>query len=105
MEETSTFTEPIASPEVTDTSGVGTGSMMSTGSYGYTDPISSFFGGIFFIIIFFLVIVFVIVLMIGRGLGIFKDAPASPPAEVKKEKFADGPPYPSCKTNGAFAMF
>jgi hypothetical protein len=69
----------------------------------YTDPISSFFGGIFFIIILFLVIVFVVILMIGRGLGIFKDAPAAPAA--KKEKFHGGPPYPHCQTNGAYAMF
>lgn len=88
MEETSTFADPMVTP-----------------SYTYTDPISSFFGGIFFIIILFLVIVFVVILMIGRGVGIFKDAPAPPAAEVKKEKFTSGPPYPSCKTNGSFAMF
>lgn len=70
----------------------------------YTDPISSFFGGIFFIIILFLVIVFVVVILIGKGLGIFKDSPAPPPA-AKKEKFKDGPPYPRCQTNGSFAMF
>ena len=67
------------------------------------DPISSFFGGIIFIIIFFLVIVFVIVIMIGRGLGIFKDAQVQQPA--KKESFKDGPPYPHCPTNGALCMF
>ena len=81
-----------------------TDSVVSSPSYGYTDPITSFFNGIIFIIIFFLIIVFLIVMLIGRGLGIFKDAPAPPP-EVKKEKFKDGPPYPSCKTNGSFAMF
>jgi hypothetical protein len=70
----------------------------------YTDPISSFFGGIFMIIVLFLIIVLVVVILIGRGLGIFKDAPAPPPP-VKKEGFKDGPPYPSCKTNGSFAMF
>ena len=72
-------------------------------TYTYTDPISSFFGGIFTIIILFLIVVLVVVLLIGRGLGFFKDAaPAAPP---KKEGFKDGPPYPHCKTNGSFAMF
>lgn len=85
MEQTTTFTDPGVTP-----------------TYTYTDPISSFFGGIFFIIILFLVIVFVVVIMIGRGMGIFKDVPAP---EVKKEKFKSGPPYPRCQTNGAFAMF
>jgi hypothetical protein len=73
-------------------------------TYTYTDPISSFFGGIFFIIIFFLVIVFMVILLVARAFGLASDAPA-PPAEVKKEKFKDGPPYPRCQTNGAFAMF
>lgn len=73
-------------------------------TYTYTDPISSFFGGIFFIIILTLLIIFMVVLMIGRGLGIFKDAsPTEVPAQ--KEKFKGGPPYPDCRTNGAFAMF
>jgi hypothetical protein len=76
-----------------------------TPGYTYTDPISSFFGGIFFIIIFFLVIVFMVILLIARGFGLTSEAPAAPAAEVKKETFKDGPPYPSCKTNGAFAMF
>ena len=77
---------------------------MASPTYTYTDPISTFFGGIFFIIIFFLVIVFMVILLIARGFGLTSDVPAAP-AEVKKETFKDGPPYPSCKTNGAFAMF
>lgn len=76
---------------------------MASPSYTYSDPISSFFGGIFFIIIFFLVIVFMVILLIGRAFGLTSES--APPAEVKKEKFKDGPPYPSCRTNGAFAMF
>ena len=88
MEETTTFADPVPVSGPT-----------------YTDPISSFFGGIFFIIVFFLVIVFMVILLIGRGLGIFTDAPAQPPAAPKKETFKDGPPYPRCQTNGAFAMF
>lgn len=88
MEDTSIPTEMIASP-----------------TYTYTDPISSFFGGIFFIIIFFLIIVFMVILLIGRAFGLTSDAQASPLAEPKKEKFRDGPPYPNCQTNGAFAMF
>jgi hypothetical protein len=87
MEETTTFTEPVASP-----------------AYTYSDPISSFFGGIFFIIVFFLVIVFIVVVLLARVFGLATDAPAPPPA-VKKETFKGGPPYPSCRTNGAFAMF
>lgn len=85
MEDTSIPTEMIASP-----------------TYTYTDPISSFFGGIFFIIIMVLVIIFVIILLVARAFGLTSDTPA---AEPKKEKFRDGPPYPSCQTNGAFAMF
>jgi hypothetical protein len=73
-------------------------------TYTYTDPISSFFGGIFFIIILFLLIVFVVILLLGRALRLTSDAPAPPPG-AKKEKFKDGPPYPRCQTNGAFAMF
>ena len=76
---------------------------VSSPSYGYTDPISSFFNGIFFIVALFLIIVLVIVMMIGSAFGIVKEVPAPPPAT--KEKFKDGPPYPSCKTNGALAMF
>jgi hypothetical protein len=97
MEETSTdvFTAPAATP--TD---VFTPAPTPT----YTDPISSFFGGIFMIIVLVLVLIFAMILLVGRGLGIFKDAPAPPPV-VKKEGFKDGPPYPSCRTNGAFAMF
>jgi hypothetical protein len=72
--------------------------------YTYQDPISGFFGGIFFIIIFVLVIIFVVIIMVGRAFGLTSEV-AAPPAEAKKEKFKDGPPYPSCKTNGAFAMF
>lgn len=75
---------------------------MAAPSYTYTDPISSFFGGIFFIIIMILVIIFVVILLVGRAFGLTS---AAPPAEVKKEKFHGGPPYPSCQTNGAFAMF
>ncbi len=76
---------------------------VSSPSYGYTDPISSFFGGIFFIIILFLFIVLIVVMLLGRAVGLVTDSPAPPP--VTKEKFKDGPPYPSCKTNGALAMF
>lgn len=75
---------------------------MASPTYTYTDPISSFFGGIFFIIIFFLVIVFMVILLVARGFGLTSEAPA---AEVKKEKFQDGPPYPHSQTNGSFAMF
>ncbi len=89
MEETSVPTDMIAPT--------------SSPTYTYTDPISSFFGGIFFIIILFLVIVFVVVLLLARAVGLTKDSPTPPPAT--KEKFKDGPPYPSCKTNGALAMF
>jgi len=71
----------------------------------YTDPISSFFGGIFFIIILFLIIVLIVIMLLGKAFGLVKDAPAPPAAPAKKEKFQDGPPYPSCQTNGAFAMF
>jgi hypothetical protein len=97
MEETSTdvFTAPAATP--TD---VFTPAPTPT----YTDPISSFFGGIFFIIILFLLIVIFVVIVFARALGLVKDAPAQPPA-VKKEGFKDGPPYPSCRTNGSFATF
>lgn len=70
----------------------------------YTDPITSFFGGIFFIIIFVLVIVFIVIMLIAKAFGLVTDAPAPPPV-VKKEGFKDGPPYPSCQTNGALAMF
>jgi len=70
----------------------------------YTDPISSFFGGIFFIIILFLLIVLFIVMLLGKAFGLVTEVPAQPPA-VKKETFKDGPPYPSCKTNGSFASF
>jgi len=79
--------------------------MASSPSYGYTDPISSFFNGILFIVILVLVIIFIVILMVGRGLGLVKDAPVVATPEVKKEKFKDGPPYPSCQTNGAFALF
>lgn len=95
MEETSTFTDPVASDPT-----------ISTSSYGYTDPISSFFGGIFFIIILILVIIFVVILLAGRAFGLTTDAPAPPKGEVKKkETFMGGPPYPSCRTNGALATF
>jgi hypothetical protein len=78
--------------------------IVSSPTYTYTDPISSFFGGIFFIIILVLIIIFVVVMLIGRGVGIFKDTP--PPAQPpKKEGFKGGPPYPHCQTNGSFAMF
>jgi flagellar basal body-associated protein FliL len=70
--------------------------------YTYQDPISSFFGGIFFIIIIVLVIIFVVILMVGRAFGLTSEVAAPSP---KKETFKDGPPYPSCQTNGAFAMF
>ena len=85
MEETTMFADPGVTP-----------------TYTYTDPISSFFGGIFFIIILFLVIVFVVILLVARAFGVTSDAPAPP---VKKETFKSGPPYPRCQTNGAFAMF
>jgi hypothetical protein len=75
---------------------------VSSPVYTYQDPISSFFGGIFFIIIFFLVIVFMVIVMISRAFSVTAEAIAPPP---KKEAFKDGPPYPSCQTNGAFAMF
>ena len=107
MEDTgSAFTEAApsvmeAAPSVTDS---GMGLSTPTSGYTYTDPISSFFNGIFFIIILFLLVVFLIIILIGSGLGIFKSGPAPPPV-VKKEKFKNGPPYPSCRTNGAFAMF
>jgi hypothetical protein len=73
-------------------------------SYGYTDPISSFFNGIFFIIILVLLIIFIVVIIFAQGVG-YLTGSSKPPPEVKKEKFTDGPPYPSCKTNGALAMF
>jgi hypothetical protein len=76
-----------------------------TPSYTYTDPISSFFNGIFFIIIMVLVLIFIILIFVGRAFGLVSDAPASPPPEVKKEAFKDGPPYPRCQTDGALAMF
>jgi len=76
--------------------------MDDTNTFTYTDPISSFFGGIFFIIIFFLVLVFMVILLIAGAFGLTSK---TPPPEVKKETFKDGPPYPRCQTNGAFAMF
>lgn len=77
----------------------------STSAPTYTDPISSFFSGIFFIIIMVLVLIFVIIILIAQAFGLTTDAPASPPPEVKKEAFKDGPPYPRCQTDGALAMF
>lgn len=77
----------------------------SAPTYTYTDPISSFFSGIFFIIIMVLVLIFVIIVLVARAFGLTTDAPASPSPEVKKEAFKGGPPYPRCQTDGAFAMF
>ena len=71
--------------------------------YTYTDPISSFFGGIFVIIILVLFIILFGMMMIGKAFGVVKDAPATPPPA--KEKFKDGPPYPHCPTNGALGLF
>lgn len=51
--------EAIAAPTVTDTSGDG----MSW------NPISSLFGGIFFIIILVLLIIIIVIVFIGRGIG------------------------------------
>jgi hypothetical protein len=72
-------------------------------TYTYTDPISSFFGGIFLIIVLVLMVILFGMIMVGRVFGVFTDAPAQPP--VKKETFKGGPPYPRCQTNGSFAMF
>ncbi len=77
---------------------------MQPGYYPRSDPISSFFGGLFFIIILVLMIILIVIMLVGKAFGLTSDAPASPPP-VKKEKFSNGPPYPSCKTNGALAMF
>ena len=98
MEETPALAE---APALTDSSG-----MSSSPSYGYTNPISSFFNGIFFIIIMVLLLIFIVVLMFAQGVSFLATGGKSqtaPPAT--KEKFKDGPPYPSCKTNGALAMF
>jgi hypothetical protein len=86
MEETTTFADPVPMAGPT-----------------YTDPISSFFGGIFMIIVLVLIIILFGMAMVGRLFGLVKDAPAQPPAQ--KEKFRSGPPYPRCQTNGSFAMF
>jgi hypothetical protein len=82
------------------------GSMETTPTgYTYTDPISSFFSGVFFIIIMVLVLIFIILIFVARAVGLASDAPVSPPPEVKKEAFTGGPPYPRCETDGALAMF
>ena len=68
----------------------------------YTDPITSFFNGIFFIIIFILILIFVVLLLVARGFSYLSGSKQETPPAVK-ESF--GPPYPNCKTNGALAMF
>lgn len=59
-----------------------------TTSYTPTDPISSFFGGIFFIIIFALVLIFMVILMVYRGVSWVGSAATG---GAKKEGFKAGP--------------
>lgn len=98
MEETSAPSMDMLSAPPTDVS-----SVAPSMGYTYTDPISSFFGGIFGIIILILFIVLIVIMLIGKAFGLVKDAPPPPPPA--KEKFKDGPPYPHCPTNGALGLF
>ena len=66
-----------------------------------TDPFSGMLNLFMLIIIISLIIIFFSAVMVGRIFGVFTDAKPPPP----KEKFKDGPPYPSCKTDGALGLF
>lgn len=71
-----------------DATGMADTSDYASTSYGYTDPISSFFNGIIFIIIFALVIIFIVILMIYRGASWFGSAVTG---GATKERFDLGP--------------
>lgn len=98
MEESVPFVESISSPVDTPVFQ----ESAPTQSASYSDPISSFFGGIFTIIIIILIIILVVVASVGSFFGNMFSS-GSKAAPVVKEKF--GPPYPNCRTNGALAMF
>jgi hypothetical protein len=66
-----------------------------------TDPFSGMLNLFMLIIIISLIIIFFSAVMVGRIFGVFTDVKPPPP----KEKFKDGPPYPSCKTDGALGLF
>jgi hypothetical protein len=53
------------------------------------------------IIIIVLIIIFFSMVMIGKAFGMATETVKPPP----KETFKDGPPYPSCNTNGALGLF
>jgi len=68
-----------------------------------TEPVSGLLNLFMLIIIIVLIIIFFSMMMVGRVFGIFTDAKPPPPKE--KFKINDGPPYPSCKTDGALGLF
>jgi hypothetical protein len=67
-----------------------------------TEPVTGLLNLFMLIIIIVLIIIFFSAVMVGRIFGVFTDAKPPPPP---KEKFKDGPPYPSCKTDGALGLF
>ena len=71
-------------------------------SYTITDPISSFFGGIFFIIILVLVLIFMVILMVYNGISWVGNTVTG---EKKKEGFTQGGPYPLSEHDERCATF
>lgn len=70
-------------------------------------PIANFFNLILFVIILGLVLVFIVIVLFAQGVNYLTGGPTQEIATVApaKEGFLDGPPYPSCKTDGALGMF
>ncbi len=71
----------------------------ATGFWGFLSNIG---GGFFFVLILALVIILFIIILVGRVLGVFKDAP-----QGQKENFEvmNSEPAPSCNTDEALAIF
>lgn len=67
------------------------------------DPISGMVSMVFILILLTLMIILFGMSMIGRAFGLVTET--KPEAPKEKFKLKDGPPYPSCNTNGALGLF
>ena len=67
------------------------------------DPISGMVSMVFILILLTLMIILFAMSMIGRAFGLVTETKTEAPKE--KFKVSDGPPYPSCKTDGALGLF
>ena len=67
----------------------------------FTDPISGFFGGIFFIIVLVLILIFVVILMFAKGVSWVANKAAG---DTTKQKFTN-PPVPMYESDERCATF